>query len=523
MIKYCLGDNMLEMRNINIFLKQNDRSLVEDFNFVLNRDNKVAIIGEEGNGKSTLLKMIFDSNMIEEYCDFSGEINKKNLKISYLEQLLDLKWYQYGVCDYFINDSFFNIDYEKYNQLNEIMNIFADLKLDTNLIEENRIISSLSGGEKVKMQIAKILFEKPDIILLDEPTNDLDIETLEWLEIFIKKSKTPIIFISHDETLLSKTANVIIHFEQIKKKSGSRYTIYRSGYEDYVKQRESLLNKQEMVACKQREDYNKQKEKWMQVYQKVDYQQETISRKDPHGAKLLKKKMKTLKAQEKRLEKEKEDFLAIPDVEEAINFFFSKKIIRRKKMVLNFELEKLKIDEKLLAQNIKLLVSDGEHVVIIGRNGIGKSTLLRRIKENLSQTDFSIGYMPQNYEDIIDLKQTPIDFLVDGVEKERITRARNLMGCMKFTSEEMETKIRNLSGGQRAKLLIIKFIIDENDFLILDEPTRNLSPLSNPIIRKVLRSFSGAIISVSHDRKFINEVCDVCYELTNEGIKKTDI
>jgi ATPase subunit of ABC transporter with duplicated ATPase domains len=181
----------------------------------------------------------------------------------------------------------------------------------------------------------------------------------------------------------------------------------------------------------------------------------------------------------------------------------------------------LKIGDRVLSKNIELNVYGGEHVGIVGDNGTGKTTLLRLIADELLQRkDLKAAYMPQDYEDSLDLSQCPLDFLAPSGKKEDITRARIQMGSMRFTHEEMLGTIGGLSGGQKAKLLFLKMTLDGSNVLILDEPTRNFSPLSNPVIRRVLRQYDGTIISVTHDRKYLAGVCDTVYELTAEGLRK---
>ncbi len=512
---------MLELVNLTIYKKKDDRPLIKNLNFILQNDDKIAVIGEEGNGKSTLLKAIVNPSVVNEYCTIEGTIKTEG-KIGYLEQILDARWNDFVVADYLLkNDPSDELNYEKYNELSTIAGIISKVKLDPKLIESNQLIGTLSGGEKVKLQLAKILCQMPDILLLDEPTNDLDLETLNWLENFINNLNVPIIFISHDETLLERTANGIIHLEQIKRKTDARYTIERISYQEYVEKRLGLLQKQEQVARKQQANYQKKMEQFRQVFQKVEYQQETITRADPHGARLLKKKIKSLKSQEKRYEKEKEDFESIPDVEESINFMFSSNVsLSNSKHILDLNLPQLTIDNKVLSSNIKLNVVGPTHIVIVGQNGVGKTTLFKQIYLTIKdRKDIKVGYMPQNYDSLLPLHTKAIDFLASSSAKEDITKARTLMGSMKFTNEEATGPISELSGGQKAKLLLLKLILDECNVLMLDEPTRNLSPLSNPVIRSVLANYKGAIISISHDRKYINEVCNCTYELTKDGLK----
>lgn len=504
---------MLDIRNVTITNKEDNRIIIKDFNFTLNQGDKVVIIGEEGNGKSTLLKFMYDKELIDGYCEYTGHVAGK-VKLGYLEQEMEEKWNNCSVVKFL-----------------EEMDIYSctnpgiwNMNINTELFTSKQLMGTLSGGEKVKLRLLKLTAEEPDIMLLDEPTNDLDVETLEWLEDFMNQSKQPIIFVSHDETLIENTANVIIHLEQLKRKTEPHYTVMHMGYEEYVEKRLRALKKQDMVARKQREDYNNQMERWQQIYNKVESQQGSISRQNPAGGRLLKKKIKNLKSQEKRLEKQQEEFLVIPDTEDAILFQFPKEVaIPRGKKVLEYQADKLSVDQaeekRLLAEDIFLRVTGPEHIAIIGENGIGKTTFLRRIaKELLERKDIKAGYMPQNYSDILDYNAYPVDYLVSSAQKEDMTKAFTYMGGMKFTRDEMEHKIGELSGGQKAKLILLGMILAGCNVLILDEPTRNLSPLSGPVIRKVLSEYGGTIISVTHDRKYMKEVATAIYKLTNKGL-----
>ena len=387
--------------------------------------------------------------------------------------------------------------------------------LNDSILEQ--MISTLSGGEKVKIGILRLLLEECDILFLDEPTNDLDIESLEWLETFINSTDKPIIYVSHDETLLSNTANMILHLEQIKNKTECRHTLLKIDYDTYVEKRLQTILKTTQVAKSEKREFDKRQEKLRQIMQKVEHQQNTITRADPHGGRLLKKKMHALKSQERKLEER--ELTELPDVEEGIHFFFEDVSIPKNKVILKLHIPELKVQNKVLSRNIKLEVIGNTHICIIGKNGVGKSTLIKRIvKEIENRDDISVGYMPQNYEDIFENFKYVLDFLVPSGDKEEITKARMYLGNMKFTRDEMTGRISDLSNGTKAKLFLMKLVLGKYNVLILDEPTRNVSPLSNPIIRQVLKDFKGTIISISHDRKYIEEVIDNLYILTKDGL-----
>ena len=498
---------MLEVSNLSI--KIQDRYLVKNLSLTLNKGDKLAIIGEEGNGKSTLLKGILG---ICKYAEVTGNINLKGNTIGYLAQSMSENELSKKAHDFLFKDD--NDYYEKVNNLYKYLDAF---NLSDKILEQK--IGTLSGGEKVKIGLLKLLINEYDILFLDEPTNDLDLDSLEWLDKFINNIDKPIMYVSHDETLLANTANMILHLEQIMKKTDCRNTLLKIDYDTYVTQRLKKIDKQTQIANFEKRTFNKQQEKLRKIMQKVEHQQNTISRKDPHGAQVLKKKMHTLKSQEKRLDETK--ITEIPDVEENINFFFEDVSIPKTKNIISLDIPKLTIQDKLLSENIKLDIIGNTHLCIIGQNGVGKSTLIKLIYEKLkNREDIKVGYMPQTYDDIFANYDYALSFLCPSGNKDDITKARMYLGNMKFTRDEMTSKIKDLSNGTKAKLFLIKLVLEKYNVLILDEPTRNVSPLSNPVIRKVLKEFKGTIISISHDRKYIAEVIDSLYILTPKGLIK---
>ena len=265
-------------------------------------------------------------------------------------------------------------------------------------------------------------------------------------------------------------------------------------------------------------------EKWRRIYNRVDHEQAVISRQNAGGGRLLKKKMHAVLSMGKRFEREKEDFLDFPQEEEAILAKFDESIhLPNGKTILDFSSDNLCIDGRVLSRNLHLYVAGNEHIGIIGRNGAGKSTLLKILwNEMKDRSDITAAFMPQNYSEILDFNKTPVQYLAENYTKEEVTKARTYMGGMKFTQEEMTGKIGDLSGGQKAKILFLDMVLRGADVLLLDEPTRNFSPLSNPAVRTALNHYGGAVISVSHDRKYLEEVCDKIYELRENGLFSID-
>ena len=498
---------MLEAKDLTLTLTKNGRMLTEHFDFTLRPCDKAAIIGEEGNGKSTLLQYLYDPSLVTDYCEATGRISRKG-RLAYLPQQLPQALAFVTLEDFFAGA--------------ELWRLPDELALDAAWICSKQTLGTLSGGEKVKAQLAKLLLDEPDVLLLDEPTNDLDIDTLEWMENFLQNTRLPVLFISHDETLLANTANVVVHMEQLRRKNVCRVTVARTDYETYVNQRRLNFDKQSQIAQKQRDDYAQKMARWRQIHDRVEHEQNTISRGDPHGGRLLKKKMGTVLAQGRRFEREREQFTEFPDEEEAILSAFSAQIrLPKGKTILDMALPELRAGKRLLARDVRLTVSGSAHIGITGRNGAGKSTLLAEIWRQLeTRRDITPAYMPQNYAERFDRTQTPLEFLDASYDKALVERARTFLGSMRFTHEEMTGKIGALSGGQQAKLLFLDMVLREANVLVLDEPTRNFSPLSAPVIREALHSFGGTIISVSHDRLYLSEVCDEVYMLTEAGLSR---
>ncbi len=520
---------MLQVKHLSVYHKKDLHPLVEELSFVLHDGDKMALIGEEGNGKSTLLKLLYDNSLVEDYVEYTGQIIGNRGTCGYLAQELGQEDRLKTIYEYLAEEpAFLETDYE------ELAAWAGELGIPVELLYGDTCMGTLSGGERVKIQFIRLLARRPDVYLLDEPSNDIDIATLEWLERFIRECPFGVLYISHDETLLEHTANKILHMEQLRHKTKPRCTLASGGYTEYVEKRRDAQERQERLAVEEKAAYVKQQEKFRKIHDKVERNQASITRQNPSGGRLLKKKMHAVKAMERRFEKQAEHMTQMPETEASIFFQFAGEDgIPAGKWVVDFYLPSLCVqgtgeiaaNKQLLSGEIRLQVKGPEKVCIIGKNGTGKTTLLRQIAQELLQRqDIRASYMPQNYEELLEMEKTPIHFLLDYLKwegnREETTRIRTYLGSMKYTADEMDHPVRELSGGQKAKLLLLGVSMDHRNVLVLDEPTRNFSPLSGPVIRRMLAEFPGAIISVSHDRKYISQVCDTVYELDQVGLHK---
>lgn len=507
---------MITVNNLTI-TNNSGKILIDHFNMVLNNHQRIAIIGEEGNGKSTLMKTILGLDL--NYVSSNGKIERNNEKIGYLSQVLDSSWNNSTPYEYCLKENADDeIALEKYNELKHINKLCIQLHLPIDFIERETLIQNLSGGEKVKLQLLKLLMEPVTFLFLDEPTNDLDLETLEWLERFMIECNKGILFISHDETLLERCATDILLLEQVNKKTKVRYMFYHGSYSNFIEYRSHKIEKEEQIANKEKEEFLEKQRKLRDIMNSVHHYQNTITRQNPAKGRLLKKKMHVLKSMEKRYEKE--GYTKLDTLEEAIDVYFDSFEWNKQKVICDIHYDEISIDHQILIKDVNLFVKGNEKVVFIGNNGCGKTTLIHKILDCLkSRKDLKVGYMPQNYASLMKNDMTPISFIAPSQNSENLTKTREMLARMKFTRDEMTQRIDACSEGQKAKIFIIKFILDKCNVLILDEPTRNLSPLSNPVLREILIDFNGAIISVSHDRKYIVEVCDKVYEIKNKEIK----
>lgn len=510
---------MLLIKDLSLYLVKDLRMLVDDFSFTLQDGMKVALVGEEGNGKSTFLKAIADPNSLEDYVEIKGQIFTADEIIGYLPQSLSTEILEQTTNAYLRKRVVWeHLDYNQYYTL------LGQMSFPEDRICPNLKICQLSGGEKIKFLLLCEMLRNPTMLLLDEPSNDLDLESVKWLEDFIKSSKIPIMFVSHDEVLLERCANTIIHLEQLKRKSTPQHTIASLSYSEYVQNRQEQIIKQTRLARKEKEEYDAKMERYRQIYQRVHHEQQVVSRRDPLAARNLKDKMHTVKSIGRRFEREKENMTQRPDFEESILVSFGKSVfIPNGKRILDLRLETLEVGDVLLSQDLSLAVCGPQKICLVGANGSGKTTLLRHIIIELEKNKVSYGYMPQDYSEMMDPELTAIDFLAKTSKRDEQTMIRTYLGSMNFTVEEMFHPVAELSGGQRAKLYFSKMVLDQAEVLVLDEPTRNLSPLSGPEVRQALKEFTGCIVAVSHDRKFINEVFDEVLQLDQTGLRMVNI
>ncbi|MEW4353684.1 ATP-binding cassette domain-containing protein [Streptococcus pneumoniae] len=511
---------MLQITHLTMTHEKDLTDLVSDLSLVVNKGEKVALIGEEGNGKSSLLKWMMKEDLVSSYIQCRGQIQRDFAQYSYIPQQLAQEFERLSLNDYVFGLSEIDLNYAA------LYRYAKELEFDSERFTDSQPLSSLSGGERLKIQLIKELAKETDILFLDEPSNDLDLPTLKWLEHFIQQTPKTVIFVSHDEAFLSKTATKIVHLERIKKRQVARTTVQSLGYTTYAQERADQFDRQLKQARNERLAHQKKLDRHHRIHQSVEHNVRNTH--DATAGRLAAKKMKAVLAQEKRYEKEAAHLTEIPTQEDNIRLYFKNiEPLPAHKPVIELADFALCVERQTLVPNLNFRFLAQEKIGIIGQNGAGKSSLLKQIHALLeAQANYPIGYMPQHYQDLLDMSASPLQFLTTSPDKKEEERVLTHLASLQFSREEARHPISFLSGGQQGKLLLLKMVLDSCPVLLLDEPTRNFSPTSQPQIRKLFADFPSAILTVSHDRVFLKEVCDKIYQLDEQGlieVRKEDL
>lgn len=495
----------MKLTNISLVEEKTGRYLVQDLDLTINANTKLAIIGEEGNGKSSLLQVIRERKDLIPYLSVSGEITSSYQNIGYLNQSLVAENSQLVVADLFEEVEWDSLLTEAMAAL-QIDNLYSPL-----------LYSELSGGEQLKYQLLALLAKNPDFLLLDEPTNNLDLTSIKWLEDFVKNITIPVVFVSHDEAFIQETANQLLHLELSKRNQEPLHTLSHDDFFTYKEKREQGIKTHNQLVKNENRALKKQEDKLQQVWNKAEHQHTQVSRADPR----LQKKVKALKQQKEKLSVQKDQVMDLRTIEEPPSFFFAPvSSPKKKQLIVDFTLDELTNEKGILSRNIDLPIFTQDKIIITGENGVGKSTLLKQVYLALNKKrNCNVGYMPQKYEEVVDTSQHVLSLLNTTRDNEE-QKIRTLLANLNFTRDEMTHPMSELSGGQQAKVLLVKLMLEEHDVLILDEPTRNLSPLTNQVFYDALSQYQGTIISISHDRKYIDSLKNKkLFELTSNELR----
>ena len=508
---------MIEININNISINFGYKKILDKISFEIKTKEIVSIIGDNGCGKSTILNLINKDILPDE-----GEIQiRKNSKIGYLKQNIELKT-NMKVIDFLYenvsevldienkmreyelkfsncNEKELNSLLKKYGNLQEKYEILDGYNISSRInkiingfkIEKliNTEFNNLSGGEKKIVYLASIMIKNPDILLLDEPNNHLDIDTLNWFENYIKNYNGTVILISHDRYFLDKVTTKTILIE-----SGKNY-IYYGNYTYYLKENEARIERE-------LKEYKNQ-QKLILVLKKKIRQLDEFGRLAFPGGEPFFKRADNIRKRLERIE-----MLDKPQIKKDLNVNFD--ITNRSgKEVLTINNFDLKIGEKLLIKDINIKIMYGEKVCIVGNNGCGKSTLIKNILSNNTNvkigSNVKIGYIPQiiKFEKNISVLDYAKKYF-DGEE----CHLRSALNKFYFHHENVFRKVNTLSGGEKVRLKIFELIQTKCNFLILDEPTNHIDISTKELLESSLKEYSGTLLFISHDRYFINNVAE---------------
>jgi len=521
---------MISVNNISVLF--GSFVLLDDVSFLINRQERMGLTGKNGAGKSTLMKIIAGieqptSGSVEGPKDVSIGYLAQQMKISdstsvieeTLEAFAELRMIEKEVerCTKEVAE---RTDYEteSYRDLCDLLNHSGErfrilgghdyialaeqtlIGLGFKREEFGRPTRELSGGWRMRVELAKILLRKPDLILLDEPTNHLDIESIIWLEEFLSSYHGAVLLVSHDRAFLDNVTKRTIEISL-----GKVYD-YKVSYTKYTELRRER-REQQTAAYRNQQKMIDDTEKFIERF-----------RYKPTKSIQVQSKIKQLDKLE-RIEIEEEDTTAI-------NIRFAP-APRSGTVVIEAEDLSKSYGTHLVLDTIRLKIERGEKVAFVGRNGEGKTTLSKMI---LGQTDFkgqlkkghnvNIGYFAQNQDELLKDNMTVFD-TVDYVAKGDIrTRLRDILGAFLFRGEDIDKKVKVLSGGERSRLAIVQLLLEPYNLLLLDEPTNHLDIRTKEILKQALKKYDGTVIVVSHDRDFLDGLVDKVYEFRNKKVKE---
>ncbi|MFD0897659.1 ABC-F family ATP-binding cassette domain-containing protein [Loigolactobacillus binensis] len=521
---------MILLQAQNVARRFGAEVLFENVQLEIQSNARVALVGRNGIGKSTLLKILIDENPPDE----GQVITSKGVSIGYLsqntgldsqntifsemltvftelqqmEQQMHQLEAQLGNSDLLANDEAYQQTLKRYEQLQhtftdrngygyeaEIRNVLHGFGFDADYYDHQ--ISALSGGQKSRLALAKLLLEKHDLLILDEPTNHLDIDTLTWLENYLQGYAGALLIVSHDQYFLDKVATEVYDLSQ----HTTRH--YHGNYTRYREQKAANLS---------------------QEWKAYDKQQAEIAKLEDFVNKNIVRASTTKRAQSRRKQLEKIVRIEKPQNDnKTVRFSFSEDKPSGNQ-VLDVNNAAVGYDRVVLAEPINLHVKRHQVVAITGPNGVGKSTLLKSI---LGQIPFlrgqaqlgagvDIGYYDQEQENLHNNKSVLAEI---WDEHPTLPEAdiRRILGSFLFTGSDVEKSISSLSGGERAQLMLVKLAMNHNNFLILDEPTNHLDIDSKEVLEAALQNYNGTILFVSHDRYFMNHLATLTIELSGAG------
>jgi len=521
---------MISVNGVTVSFGGHD--LFDNISFLINLKDRIGLAGKNGAGKSTLLKILSGNQN-----PTKGEVTMpKSCKIGYLPQDMI---HQHGRTVFDETESAYEEIQQleiRIDQINHQLETRTDYESDaySKLIEEqtdvytrldmlgagnrkeeiekilrglgfdrkdfDRQTAEFSGGWRMRIELAKLLLQKPDILLLDEPTNHLDIEAIMWLEEFMETYAGAVLLISHDKTFLDNVTNRTIEI------SNQKIYDYKTNYSRYLLLRKERREQQENAAKNQ---------------QKIIDQTEVLI--DKYRAKASKAAF----AQSLIKKLDRMDRVEVDDDDsQSMNFRFPTPA-HSGKIILTVEQAGKHYGSKHIFSGANFIVTKGEKIGLVGRNGEGKSTMMKMIAKKVEFDggiklghSVMMGYFEQDQEEKLDQKKTVFETIDEAAVGDVRKQVRGLLGSFLFRGDDIDKKVQVLSGGERGRLAICKLLLEPYNFLLMDEPTNHLDIRSKDILKKALINYEGTVIMVSHDRDFMKGICDRLFEFRDGKVKE---
>ena len=521
---------MLNVHNLSVSFQ--GEYLFEEVAFMLNAGDRVGLIGKNGAGKSTMLKLLSrelkpDSGTIAADKDVRIGFLKQDIdfvkgrtileeayqafgEIKTLEQKLDDIHHQIETRTDYESESYHNLldmlsDYTHrfdliggYQYQGETEKVLLGLGFQRS--DFDKLTDSFSGGWRMRIELAKLLLQNNDILLLDEPTNHLDIESIIWLEQFLTTYSGAVVIVSHDKMFLDNVTNRTIEI------SVGKIYDYPKPYSKFLELRQEI-REQQLASQKNQDKKIQQTEKLIEKFR-------AKASKASMAQSLIKKLDKI-----DRIEVDEEDN-AVMNVRFPVS-------VTPGKVVLEIDDVSKSYGEKEVLSHVSLLVERGSKIAFVGQNGQGKTTLAKMI---IGETDYQgtiklghnvqLGYFAQNQADYLDGELTVLDTMYHAADDTNRMKIRDILGSFLFRGDEVDKKVKVLSGGERNRLALAKMLLSDFNVLVMDEPTNHLDIKSKNVLKKALQQFEGTLIIVSHDRDFLQGLTDKVYEFKNKNIKE---
>ncbi len=516
----------------NVSVQHGGTALFSNISFAINENDKIALMGKNGAGKSTLLKIIAgqtkpssgavsapkdsviaylpqhlltadDCSVMEEtskafasYLDMKVEIERINEELTVRTDYETDSYYKLIEQVSELSEKFYAI--EEVNYEAEVEKVLLGLGFERE--DFPRPTSEFSGGWRMRIELAKILLQKPDLILLDEPTNHLDIESIQWLEDFLTQKAKAVVVISHDRAFVDNITTRTIEVTM------GRIYDYKAKYSHYLELRRERREQQQ----KQHEE---QRREMADIQQFIDRFKGTYS--------------KTLQVQSRVKMLEKMVIIEVDEVDSsALSLRFPASPRSGKYPVIVEDLTK-SYGDHVVFKNASMTIERGQKVSFVGKNGEGKSTMLKAI---MGEIEFEgkcelghnsmIGYFAQNQASLLDESLTIFETIDHIAVGEVRTKVKDILGAFMFKGDEINKKVKVLSGGEKTRLAMVKLLLEPVNLLILDEPTNHLDMKTKDIIKDALREFDGTLIVVSHDRDFLDGLVTKVFEFGHKRVKE---